>query len=219
MRQNPLKTCLVLALEKFPAGRRWLALWQLRHHLKEIGWLRSAGTRESRDATGHPVPWYTYPAIGFLTPRVRRDFAVFEYGSGNSTLWWAARAGSVAAVEHDRKWYEAMREKLPANVEYRHCEVVDGGSYCRAVLDAGRRFDIIVIDGRDRVNCARHAPAALSERGLIIWDNSEREAYATGIASLRAAGFTEVEFNGLGPINPGPWRTSIFYRPGNCLGL
>jgi hypothetical protein len=52
-------------------------------------------------ADGTPLPWYTYPAIDFLT---QRDFSgknVLEFGGGQSTLWWSARARSVLTIEED----------------------------------------------------------------------------------------------------------------------
>ena len=80
-------------------------------------------------------------------------------------------------------------------------------------------FDCVVIDGRDRVNCARHALGALTAGGVIVWDNSDRDCYQEGFDFLRDHGFRRIDFWGLGPINAYPWCTSIFYRDGNCLGL
>lgn len=37
---------------------------------------------------------------------------VFEYGSGGSTLFFARRVYSVNSIEHDRNWYENVKEVL-----------------------------------------------------------------------------------------------------------
>src|SRR5215213_3851569 len=56
------------------------------------GRFRSAGAGRSIDGHGTPIPWYSYPAIEYLKQLDFRDRTVFEFGSGNSTLFWAARA-------------------------------------------------------------------------------------------------------------------------------
>ena len=77
----------------------------------------------------------------------------------------------------------------------------------------------MVVDGRDRPRCAMNAPAALKPGGVIHWDNSERASYAEGIAFLANSGFRRLDFSGLGPVGAYAWRTSIFYKPDNCLGI
>ncbi|MCX7013966.1 MAG: hypothetical protein NTW86_15675 [Candidatus Sumerlaeota bacterium] len=145
--------------------------------------------------------------------------AVFEYGSGNSTLWWSQQVSRVVSYEHDRDWYNSLKERIPSNVEYHYCALVYGGEYCKAILGHSHRFHIIVIDGRDRVNCARNSLGALRDDGVIIWDNSDQDKYLEGFAYLMQRGFRRLDFEGLGAINNCQWRTSIFYRDANCLGI
>src|SRR5437868_6561806 len=69
-----------------------------------------------------PVPWMTYPAISYLN---QFDFSkrnVFEYGCGQSTLYWAGRSGRVISVEHDRAWFEKVRSQAPSSAEIFHAE-------------------------------------------------------------------------------------------------
>ncbi|HAY39752.1 MAG TPA: FkbM family methyltransferase, partial [Desulfobacteraceae bacterium] len=80
-------------------------------------------------------------------------------------------------------------------------------------------FNIIVIDGRDRVNCAKNSLKALKGDGVIIWDNSEREYYQEGYSYLIQNGFRRLDFEGLGPIGIREWCTSIFYRDNNCFEI
>ena len=144
---------------------------------------------------------------------------VFEYGSGNSTLWWSERVASLVACEHEEDWFKNISKKIPATVDYRHCVLEYGGEYCKQISSFTAEFDCIIIDGRDRVNCAINAIAALKENGIIIWDNSDRESYEEGYSFLLSNEFKRIDFWGIGPINPYSWCTSIFYREKNCLGI
>ena len=68
----------------------------------EYGHLRTAALGRPIDAEGRPVPWYTYPAIEFLRQLDFANASVFEYGSGNSTLFWCSIAREVISVEDER---------------------------------------------------------------------------------------------------------------------
>jgi hypothetical protein len=59
----------------------------------------------------------------------------------------------------------------------------------------------------------------LSSRGVIVWDNSDRERYQAGYDFLRGSGFRRLDFAGPGPVDFWPWCTSIFYRDHNCLQI
>lgn len=81
---------------------------------------RSSIATTAMTANGTPLPWYTYPAAGFLS---QRDFVgrrILEFGGGQSTLWWANRAQSVLTIEEGEVWYHSLKGKVPDNVELRH---------------------------------------------------------------------------------------------------
>lgn len=191
--------------------------------LAELGWRRSLREGASVDADGAPLPWISYPAIDLLARRVPRDGRVFEYGAGNSTRWWAARVEVLAAVEHDRAWFEMLRPTLPGHVRLDHVALVDGGDYGRhartVASELGRPWDLIVVDGRDRVHCLREGVEALSPRGVVLLDNSDRPQYALGLEHLRARGFRQLPLRGLAPLLDHVTETSVLYRDGNLLGL
>jgi hypothetical protein len=187
--------------------------------LTRSGWVSSYNSRRPEDADGNPLPWYTYAAISFLEPLVSDGLSVFEFGSGNSTLWWAERARRVTSVEHNPEWGAIMEDRLPPNVAYRQVPLSRDGEYCRVAEREEGPFDVIVIDGRDRNNCALHSLSALAPDGVIIWDNSERDEYEPGYAFLGDHGFRRLRFSGMGPVNARPWETSVFYRSANNLGI
>lgn len=206
-------------LMRTTAGEQLVRAYSLRPYLDKIGWFRSVGTGMPLDREGLELPWYTYSAIRFVSDRIRPEMTVFEFGSGNSTIWWSRRVKAVTSCEHSRDWYEQIKAKAPANVDYKYAALDGSGDYSATVAAYTHEFDCIVIDGRDRVNCAKQCLAALKPDGVVIWDNSDRSKYAAGYEFLQENGFKRVDFWGLGPINSYQWCTSVFYRPDNCFGL
>jgi hypothetical protein len=188
-------------------------------YLTDRGWIESSRRQESVDRNGQPIPWITYPALDFLERRIRPDMTVFEFGGGNSTLWWAQRTRHVTTAEHDASWASRLIEIIPSNVKLTHVRLVKGGDYSQHAKRSGGQYHIIVVDGRDRVNCAVSSVHSLRPDGVIVWDNTERRRYDPGIRALGEMEFRHIEFRGPAPINTWESETSVFYRPGNCLGI
>ena len=214
-----LRKWIIRQLSHRGFGKKLLLGRYLVPYFEEIGWFNSIREQLPVDRNSNYIPWFTYPAIAFLQGRIQPDMEVFEYGSGTSTLWWAEKVSSVISCEHDIKWYSSIKTKIPFNAEILHYNLEVGGEYCKAILEYKNRFNIIVIDGRDRVNCAKNSPGALREDGVIIWDNVEREKYQEGFFYLIQNGFRRLDFEGLGPVGRNKWITSIFYRRDNCFGI
>lgn len=210
-----IKARVLAALE----GTNVLACYSLRKQgfLVETGWFESWKAKVAIDAAGHPIPWITYPCLAFLQHRVTRQMEVFEFGSGNSTLWWAARVAAVVSCEHDESWYKTMKSQVGPNVRLELRRLGEG--YAAFVEQFRGRFQVIVIDGRDRVTCMKKSPVALAPDGVIILDNSERAEYRQGVEFLLAQGFRRLDFEGPGPVTTARWCTTVFYPPGNCLRL
>ena len=91
--------------------------------------------------------------------------------------------------------------------------------YSQEILKFNKEFDVVVIDGRERVQCAKNCIQALKDDGVIIWDNSDRTEYQEGYDFFDAIGFKKIDFNGLGPIGNKEWRTTIYYRSNNCFNI
>ena len=111
-------------------------------YLVERGWFRSFSLRTPEDAAGAPIPWICYPAIEFIASRLRPEMTVFEYGSGNSTRWWAARTAQVDSFEHDSDWFGQVDKTLPDNARL-FLRPDDG--YFQPEL--GRTYDVVMVDG------------------------------------------------------------------------
>ncbi len=190
----------------------------VRSDLKENGWFRSFKTKRSVDANGNPIPWYPYSMIDFLDNRVTKDLNVFEYGAGNSTLWFAQKVNKVTSVENDKVWMEILNKHIAKNTTL-YYEDVNSIEYVNKAAMLNEKFDIVVVDGRRRVDCIKHSYNTLTDRGVLILDNSDRTAYNEGRIFLKELGFKEIQLTGIPPIIPMKSSTSIFYRAGNCLDI
>jgi hypothetical protein len=178
-------------------------LWEgYGHHSSAVDW-------NSLDGKGKPMPWVTYPAWEYPRNLDLREKRVFEYGSGNSTLFYAPRAGRLECVEHDTGWFEKVKERLPDKVMI--SLKTDRVEYTKAVA-RNAPHDLITIDGEFRPECAREAVKCLSEQGMILLDNSDW--YPNTAAFLRACGLIEVDFTGFGPLVGYVTTTSVFLKPG-----
>lgn len=165
-------------------------------------------------------PWMGKSIIDLIKSKVNSSMRVFEWGSGNSTMFWSQYVKEVVSIENNFEWYSKMKEKIASNVKLQYVELVYGGEYCKKILQEGDRFDIISIDGRDRVNCAINSIQSLKEDGVIIWDNTERESYQPGYDFLMKNGFKMLELNSVIYGLPGSDdHTAIFYRENNVFDL
>ena len=187
--------------------------------LVDDGWFNSFYKKESIDKNNNPIPWNTYPFLKFIESRLQKHFDVFEYGCGNSTIWYSERVNSITAVENDKEWYKKIKTLLPVNAELIYKGLRYDGDYSREVLNQERQFDIIIIDGRDRVNSVKSSIKKLKKDGIIIFDNSELEQYQSAVKFLVDNQFKQIAFWGMSPITAHYTSTSIFYRTDNCLGI
>lgn len=185
---------------------------------ENYGQLRSIQESESVDRGGYPIPWITYPCLEYLNCIDVREFLVFEYGSGNSTLYWSRRALKVISVEHDVSWFNQVSEKLLKN----------GYSNCEYQLKTSREeyvanniissADIVVIDGEFRPYCAKYLLEIIKNNNhkikFLVFDNADwfPKTIEYFVAS---SGWLQVDFSGFGPINDYTSTTSIFFNPDN----
>lgn len=173
------------------------------------GFVKSAYMWKSIDRNGKPVPWFTYPAIEYLTYLDLSAMRVFEYGSGNSTLFFSKRCRQITSVEDDPAWWEYVEQTVGDNGQV--ILEVAKADYIAAVQKDKQLWDIIVIDGSHRRECAVAAARALNSGGLIIVDDADGETAACEV--LRREGLIEVDFHGFGPINGYTKTTAFFLDP------
>lgn len=187
-------------------------------YLYEVGWFRSLEEKKPVDKDGNPIPWFTYPAIEFINSRLSKKLKVFEFGSGNSSLYLSLRVSFVYSVEHDKNWFNTL-SIVDDNLKLKLTSPDSPEIYTKPLEELDSKFDIIIIDGLYRNECIKKSIEYLSEKGIIILDDSEREEYKDGINHLISKNFNRLDFWGLAPIVFLKKCTSIFYYDTNCLGI
>jgi hypothetical protein len=197
----------------------YLLVFRSSSYLRSTGWVESFKSGVPCRNDGSPLPWMNYPVIAFLEERLQKDSSLFEFGSGYSTKFFAQRVKDVTSVEYDIKWFEKLKDNLPANVKLLFREKDIDGNYCRLISEQNRQYDIVVVDGRDRVNCVKTSLKCLTTRGIVILDDSQREKYKSAFEHVAAKGFRVLHWEGIKPTSSRAERTSIIYRDGNCLGI
>ena len=188
-------------------------------YLYETGWINSYLEQSPVNNKSKPLPWVTLPFIDFIKERLDKDIVVFEYGSGNSTLFLADYVKQVFSVEHDQKWFDIVTSKAQSNVELYYCNLEYNSRYCRFAETLDLKFNLIIVDGRDRVNCVLNSLEALTQDGCIVIDDSERKYYRKAIDFLEKNKFKRIDFWGIAPGLSEKKCTSVFYRNDNCLKI
>lgn len=215
-KKNILRKVIIPFLKLFDL----YSLAQLRDRgpLVDYGWFRSFNAKKPVDRSGNPLPWFSYPMQYFLEKRIQPHFSVFEFGAGNSTLWWSQKVSQVISCEHDPEWYNIIKKTAPSNVTLLYIDM-SNDDYSGTLKQTSKKFDIIVVDGEERVQCTKRAIEYLVSNGVIILDDSDRPEYAEAVQYLHENGFLQIEFYGMTAcVNVGK-ETSVFYRPGNCLNI
>lgn len=170
------------------------------------------------DKTGHPwEPWLTREAIGILERRLTKTMKLFEFGSGASTIWYAKRCLFVDAVEHDPVWSRRVSRAIVDSGIRNACVFLESPDNEYAAYLASARenlesrgpkfgpYDVVVVDGRERVRSVRIAAPNVPPGGLLVLDNAERERYAE-VRTILSGWEVQETSNGI-------WRTDIYTKP------
>lgn len=157
------------------------------------------------------LPWISYGSLKFLEKRINKEMKVFEYGSGGSTIYFSRKVEQVISVEHNQEWYSSLKIKLkelginnvkldlvfPEKINSLASRAIKSQSspiwenydftkYVNSINSyENNYFDLIVIDGRVRVECLKTSLIKLKSGGYLLFDNSERERYQNELEKLK----------------------------------
>ena len=106
---------------------------------------------------------------------------VLEWGSGHSTKYFPKflqKEGieyTWKAMEHHKGWYDYVKGFGTENVE-----VVFADKDSKEYLEPEGKYDVIYVDGRNRVECLKHAKKILKKGGFVLLHDAQRERYEEG---------------------------------------
>jgi predicted O-methyltransferase YrrM len=131
--------------------------------------------------TNPEAPWLTREMTDLVGAWLKPGYVGLEFGSGRSTLWFAARVGRLTSVEHDAAWHATISARLSAGrltdiVDYRLCDDgVDDTNATRYAAVAGEfpaeSLDFVLVDGMCRDHCALASVPLVKRGGWLIVDN------------------------------------------------
>ena len=113
--------------------------------LLDDGWFNSFSCKQAVDKYNNPIPWCTYSFIKFIDKRLKKNFRVFEFGSGNSTLWYASRVGEIISLENDKNWYDVIQKELPANARIIYQTLEYNSEYSQTANKQEKKFQIEIL--------------------------------------------------------------------------
>ncbi len=151
-------------------------------------------------------PWITFDAIQYLEETVGPSHRVFEFGGGGSTLFFLKHCQAVVTVEHDAEWFRLLKQWVEdtqlgnwvgclvepergdlmaspsaSNPDHYSSGGVEGVNFIKyaSLIDSypDEYFDLILVDGRSRPACIKHAVPKLKKGGLLALDNADRSYY------------------------------------------
>ncbi len=148
-----------------------LGLWLVKNsYFQSTGFLKSQSAKAVQDVEGHPISWMPYCLVAFLRGRLHKEIVFAEFGSGYFTLFFAERVKSTLSIESAKEWVDKVKEMIghlpQSNVVFQD---IDNG-YTTYLADQcqGQKFDLVVVDGRKRVECMINSLDALSDLGVLI---------------------------------------------------
>lgn len=162
------------------------------------------------------LPWITFPALRFLRRRLGPRSRVFEWGCGMSTLWLDRRCAEVHAAEDNADWHARIAGRVRRAAVY----LLSGPAYVERILDFPEGyFDLISVDGSQRLACFRLALDRIGRGGMLLVDNTDNDRTTGGDLYVIDRMISEVgpewevhRFPGWGPGNFFAWETTVCVR-------
>ena len=144
----------------------------------ETAWAISSGTFVSFE-----------PHLAILCNQFRIEKAL-EFGPGKSTrMLLELTNAKIRSIETSKEWYERYKSSFdPMRVKYLHQAAEQP---IATLIDGDADFDLVFIDGGDRVAALHASRDLLSPDGFAYLHDAHREEYEPGIAAYSARFFPE----------------------------
>ena len=175
----------------------------------------------SSTAIREAIPWISYPAVDYLRKIVKPETRVFEWGSGGSTIFFALLGARVSSMESSLSWKKIIDEGLQKQpeevlrrIDMRFVPAEESPQKMQEYIDEvakGGPWDLILVDGWERVRCIETARAHTAPGGVILLDNANLAHYKDVPQIM--AGFERIQFPGFGPSRMWPTQTDAYIKP------
>lgn len=130
-------------------------------------------------------PWLVKEAIAFIDRFLelkQGEGVILEFGSGNSTLWFAKRGKQVITVEQSKNWADKLKQIIK-NEGLKNIDIYlrEGENYADCSLFSKEAFDLVLVDGKNRKQILKQIDFYLKRGGLLVLDDSARKKYRSDI--------------------------------------
>ena len=160
--------------------------------LVATGWVGSLVQGTPVDGAGRPIPSFTHSATEFVETHLRSAWRVHVWGDPSVAPWWAGRVTAIRVVT------ETQGPELTYGPNVTIARIPVGRDYSGSVGIDGP-FDVAVLGGEDLDGCAKATLGHVRDTGLVIVENSDRQACAVAIEIFAALGWRRIDFWGLLP--------------------
>ena len=146
------------------------------------------------------MPNYTLECLRWISKEVKKNWSVFEYGSGYSSIWWRSKCG-YSAVESNEPWARAMNVKHEPDKQL----YIQG---CWSCI----QWDCIVVDGIHRQECIEYCMPYIKPGGFLIIDNYDETDSVDDWVKIdeMLSTWTKAIFR---QHNHTDWKTAVFKKP------
>jgi len=150
----------------------------------------------NRNNISKHLPYMNSEEISDLITYIDKDTEMLEIGCGNSTLFFSKIVKRLVSIEHNKEWCDkisndmkliskcdwsihVIEPKFPQLHSFQPAEPGQFDEYVNFISNLEKdQFDVVLVDGRDRVRCTIASIPLLKKDGvLIIHDFWNRPKY------------------------------------------
>lgn len=165
----------------------------------------------------NPKPWLSTAGNRWLAENITPEWVVLEFGSGTSSLWFLPRCKWLFTIEHDMDWHNqvtvaAQRLDHQNMTMYRKNRPYHTEDLMKQLPKDF--FDLVLVDGRDRVKCAQASYDRVKPGGYFILDDGQRHYYSAVHGDMKRMEWEQVSVGWPpGGRDDGARSTYVWRRP------
>jgi hypothetical protein len=125
------------------------------------------------------VPWMHKDEIKIVEKYLSKNTVMLEWGCGGSTIYFSEKVKHLFSIEHNKEWFDSINAIKPANVTLVYSAANnlvpitestynDYSDYIEIASSFNKKFDVVLIDGRARVECAIKALDLIHRNSVVI---------------------------------------------------